>query len=157
MLVVLGLAMLASTASASTYIKAFEMFLAAPGPDGLINMVANQVVSLAEPIILGLMLTLVDYAWENGSMDMGGQTMTFPMVFGLAGIGNKKQLMDSMVQFTHYSMVNEARKAYCGTDETTTGGDPIVVVYQACIDKLFPWDTTGSPEFVDNVMSLMAP
>lgn len=105
LLVLLGLAMVATTASASTYIDAFENFLAAPGPDGLINMVANQGLALVEPILIGILALLVDWSWDNMTMDMAGNEFTFPQLFGLAGVGNKKQLIDAMVQFTHFSII----------------------------------------------------
>ena len=88
-------------------------------------------------------------------MDFSGNEFTFPQLFGLAGVGNKKQLIDSMVQFTHFSIIEQARLAYCGEEVDDGTGTLVNTVTQECADSLFPWDTTESPQVIADILALM--
>lgn len=109
LLLVLGLAMIASTASASTYMDAFESFLAAPGPGGLINMIINQLLALIEPIAIGMVVALVSYTYDEITfeMDLGAGAQALPMgtLFAFLGAGNKTQLLDAITQYTHHQLI----------------------------------------------------
>ena len=101
LLVVLGLAMIASTAKASAYMDAFEAFLEEPGVGGLLNMILNQLIVLVGPILIGIAAVVAGYAFDNGSFELSGTAVPLSVAFPLFGAGNKQQLIDSMVLYTH--------------------------------------------------------
>ena len=151
LLVVLGLAMIASTAKASSYMDAFEAFVAAPGVGPLLNMILNQLISLVEPMLIGIAAVVAGYAFDNGSFDMGGTAVPMNVAFPLFGAGNKQQLVDALVQYTHKTIIDQLRQLaspYLPMLAVVPGFDPTM--------ELLPFATVpDSVPLIDNIMAVV--